>query len=107
MMSFYCNGMKGICTEMKTTRYCPMDCKFSDGTGGHHVDTNGDRIRAMTDEELADWFIMRDAIRKIDRDVFITGYSTPESILSRVNALTRIAWLNWLKQPAEVANDTD
>ena len=48
-MAYYCNGKKGVCD-------CPInciDCQYSDNSGGREVVTNGDRIRAMTDEELA------------------------------------------------------
>ena len=101
-MSFYCNGMKGICTEMKTARYCPMDCKFSDGTGGHHVETNGDRIRAMSDEELAE-FIVGNA----DEDEYASNEEGFELVNSRYfpvgyehrgeTATENV--LYWLKQP--------
>lgn len=91
MMSFYCNGMKGICTEMKTTRYCPMDCKFSDGTGGHHVETNGDRVRSMTDEELAEFLC--GVYDEEETDKFICGTIIPNYYEEAI--------CDWLKQPAE------
>lgn len=97
MMSFYCNGMKGICTEMKTTRYCPMDCKFSDGTGGHHVETNGDRIRAMTDEELAEFLC--GVYDEEETDKFICGTIIPNYYEEAI--------CDWLKQPCEVDHDAD
>ena len=47
--------------------------------------TNADRIRAMTDEELAEWFI------KIQNDhVFAPDYPTMKN-----------SWLDWLKQEVE------
>ena len=57
MKHFYCNAIKAICD---CSILC-ADCVAHDNTGGHWVDvkTNADRIRAMTDEELAkfipDW----------------------------------------------------
>ena len=48
-MAFYCNGKKGMCD-------CDIlcaDCGFYDNTGGKKFQTNADRIRAMSDEELA------------------------------------------------------
>ena len=67
--------------------------------------TNADRIRAMSDEELADWFILRESMRKMDRDMRVYGTHLPESIMRKFAEHTRIAWLNWLKQPAEVDHD--
>lgn len=58
--------------------------------------SNGDRIRAMSDEELA-WELMQfrfDAYGKAEGD---------ESVLP--DSQKKIE--NWLKQPAEVDNDTD
>lgn len=49
-MAFYCNGKQGICD-------CDIlcaDCKFYDDKGGKDVQTNADRIRAMSDEDLKD-----------------------------------------------------
>lgn len=51
MKRFFCNGKKDFCDE----RLCKDNCEFYDGSGGEYVErkTNADRIRAMTDEELA------------------------------------------------------
>ena len=48
-MGFYCNGKKGFC---ECDILC-ADCRCYDNTGGQHITTNADRIRAMSDEELA------------------------------------------------------
>ena len=50
-MAFYCNGLKGVC---KCDILC-VDCKHFDNSGGKYVQTNADRIRAMSDEELAEF----------------------------------------------------
>lgn len=70
-MSFYCNGKKGICDKIKNSHeFCPLGCEFGDGTGGYDIPdepmTNGDRIRAMSDEELGSWLcsIMADCDEK-------------------------------------------
>jgi hypothetical protein len=52
MEVFYCYGKRGICTE----EGCPKGCEFYDDTGGQFIEqavTNADRIRTMSDEELA------------------------------------------------------
>lgn len=54
--------------------------------------TNGDRIRAMSDEELVELFW-----ESFDDDKFCTGVCNEE----RNCDLCRLAWL---KQPAEVPN---
>ena len=54
--------------------------------------TNADRIRAMTDEELADWFI------KIQNDVadyYDGGHAVAPELPTMENS-----WLDWLKQEA-------
>ena len=48
-MAFYCNGKKGICD----CDFLCQDCTYFDNSGGKHIPTNADRIRAMSDEELA------------------------------------------------------
>lgn len=54
--------------------------------------TNADRIRAMTDEELAEWFI------KIQYDVsdyYCGGHSCEPTLPTG-----KESWLGWLKQEA-------
>ena len=63
--------------------------------GYQHKRTNGDAIRAMTDEELAEWFGGSESFCP-------TGYS--ESLACDACPETCTAhWLDWLKQ--EVDND--
>lgn len=51
--------------------------------------TNADRIRAMTDEELAEWFAGHDA--GLVANVLNNDYVEP----------TKGSWLEWLKQECE------
>ena len=81
-MAFYCNGLKDVCT-------CDIlcaDCKYYDDTGGKQVQTNADRIRAMSDREMATDLL--DMLEEICED----GRPGEEWML------------HWLKQPAEVDN---
>ena len=53
MSKFFCNGADSECA-------CPIlcaDCTAADWTGGTEIKTNADRIRAMSDEELAEVLI--------------------------------------------------
>lgn len=53
MSKFFCNGADSECA-------CPIlcaDCTAADWTGGTEIKTNADRIRAMSDEELAEFLI--------------------------------------------------
>lgn len=76
-MVFYCNNKKDYCDN-------PLDCDNCDvwvlGKGGKFVPSHADRIRAMSDEELAEW-------------------------MAECNAFGEYAeasqWLPWLKQPAK------
>lgn len=56
--------------------------------------TNGDRIRAMSDEEL---------IEKIYKHV--NCKSCPARMACVTARACKETWLNWLKQPAEVEHD--
>lgn len=96
-MAFYCNGKKDVC---ECNILC-ADCKFYDNTGGKKWQTHADRIRAMSDEELAE------IISKIAFDVyncneaqtqFVELLKTPPQCDGRCGNCV----LNWLKQPAEV-----
>ena len=53
MIKFFCNGADSECA-------CPIlcaDCTAADWTGGTEIKTNADRIRAMSDEGLAEFLI--------------------------------------------------
>ena len=56
-MKYFCNGKKGFCDH---DNECQSTCEFFDGRGGYYAEivTNADRIRAMSDEELAGWLVM-------------------------------------------------
>ena len=54
MKKFFCFGKKDFC---ENTDLC-IECQHFAGAGGEYRDapmTNADRIRAMSDEELARW----------------------------------------------------
>lgn len=99
-MAFYCNGKQGICD-------CDIlcaDCKFYDDKGGKDVQTNADRIRAMSDEELARFFA-----DKIENEYILSqkrlGYSEHTLTATQIEAIRHncyCIWMKWLKQPAEV-----
>lgn len=60
--------------------------------------TNGDRIRAMSDEELADW-LARTEIDNIAEALKIAGIPLEQH--QDLRELTAKDNLEWLKQPAE------
>lgn len=77
----------GACGHMNTRGFCNLTaCIFPCHTGmGGYINkpqTNADRIRAMTDEELAWWI---SDVQYIQRDP--------------------AEWEMWLKSPVEVDND--
>ena len=54
MKKYFCYGKKDFCTSFECDK--GVDCAHYDGSGGEDLDapmTNADRIRSMTDEELA------------------------------------------------------
>lgn len=69
-----------------------VGCRYC---GIHTKQTNADRIRAMTDEELAEWFIkVQDDIA----DYCDWGRAYPPELPTRKDT-----WIDWLKQ--EVKED--
>ena len=53
MKKFYCKGKKDFCEDYDR---CSTNCRYFDGSGGGYRKvpmTNANRIRAMSDEELA------------------------------------------------------
>lgn len=96
-MFFYCNNKKGYCDD-------PLDCDNCDvwvhGKGGKFVPTNGDRIRAMSDEELAKlfWSIIHERELLIIEKLNEQGIEA--SLFEAPNASVK-AHMEWLKQPAE------
>lgn len=57
MKKFYCKGKKDFCEDYDR---CLTNCRYFDGSGGGYRKvpmTNANRIRAMSDEELADFLI--------------------------------------------------
>ena len=86
--------------------YCKADC----GRAGHNypIDpsfecfvamTNGDRLRAMTDEELAEAFAQQ-MVEFVYRVASNLGYDigTEKQLLLEQN---KADWLQWLQSPAD------
>lgn len=69
MKKFFCNGKKGFCHDNDNC----ANCEFCDNSGGEYKEvplTNADRIRAMSDEEMAIMFAMLKAdLTRLDRPV--------------------------------------
>ena len=88
IMAFYCNGKKDVCV-------CRNDCdncQYFDNSGGKEITTkkimtNVDRIRAMTDEELAKFLAEVEYRRS-----WLGGGAVWR---------TEQGALDWLQQPAE------
>ena len=80
-MAFWCNGKNGVCREYE--RCGKVNCGVYDGTGGHRIETNADRIRAMSNEELA-----TDLLAMVE-EICEDGIPSKEWMMM------------WLQQPAE------
>jgi hypothetical protein len=61
--------------------------------------TNADHIRSMSDEELADFFILRDAMRRLYIESEVYSCYSQSNLINNSESLTKTTWLNWLKQP--------
>ena len=107
-MAFYCNGKKGVCD---THPVCKRSCKYFDNSGGKHIDdldgkritTNADRIRAMSDEELAK-IINGFTVYFTECNRSIYEVNCEDCELCELCSLGENKALDWLKQPAEVDN---
>ena len=86
-----CEGckLKRLCKELEYMGFpkgCPKTRHEYEGKMKHEPNTNADRIRAMTDEELAEFLAMCDASRIRIR--FVT-----EDVIAET-----WRWLDWLRQ---------
>lgn len=65
--------------------------------------TNADKIRSMTDEELAEMFLTREGTeRHINpRRDFLPLFYAPNGTCCRDRNYALQLWIEWLKQPAE------
>ena len=59
--------------------------------------SNADRIRAMTDEELAEWFIK---VQDDVADYYDGGHAFAPELPTMENS-----WLDWLKQEAQCTSE--
>lgn len=90
---------ESICVDCEHKRYCPSGLEQRHNsyiTGCSRYEkkstiTNGDHIRAMSDEELADWFV------KIQDDI-AGHYDKGHSIAPELPTLKE-SWLDWLREP--------
>ena len=86
MSKFFCNGADSECA-------CPIlcaDCTAADWTGGTEIKTNADRIRAMSDDELAEFLW---DFNLADVSTVKMGEFGPHMFRHRLK--------EWLQQPAE------
>ena len=84
-----------LCVNCKQNNSCTMCWKTSNKKCPHFIQkTNADRIRDMSDEELAVW--LEDVVSCLD---------CPISKECNSGKHCRMWMKKWLKQPAEVEND--
>ena len=87
---------------MNNCKYCKADCALSGEENlkeckGHIPMTNADRIRAMSDEELAELIVKHYPMHAWNKQVREIYFSFDDH---RKDNPQR-AWLEWLRQPAE------
>ena len=82
-----------LCVNCKQNSFCTMCWKTSNKKCPHFIQqTNADRIRAMTDEELAKTF---------ETDFATCPPNAGEDKWCDKDADCKQCWLDWLKQPTE------
>lgn len=94
-MAFYCNGKNGICDCYPI---CKNDCEHFDNSGGKHINTNADRIRAMSDDELVDWAKIQIGC---GFGFFPCGVVCDGKCESYDDETCKSKIMEWLKQPVE------
>lgn len=70
--------------------------------------TNADKIRAMTDEELAEQFVKLTAseyIKEVKAQSVFGGTRITETQIAEAIEVLRQSWLEWLTKPAEDNHD--
>lgn len=87
--------MKGNCGECERRYFCEIDPDECDEWADSAPQTNADRIRAMTDEELAKALHEQCDERESCYGCF--AYRDDGNCPGG----SRCAWLEWLQQPAE------
>ena len=93
MKKYFCYGKKDFCTSFECDK--GVDCAHYDGSGGEDRDapmTNADRIRAISDDELAE---------------FIKHIKVRAALCKAVknnDAFEELCSAEWLQQPAEEAD---
>lgn len=85
-MPFFCYNKNDYCDHSDNCNDCDV---WVNGLGGKDVPSNADRIRAMSDEELA---------------VFLWEFDKEEIARATEYAIERRKITEWLKQPVEVDN---
>ena len=92
----YCNGKRGTCDRGSCVIGGTL-CEHYDGTGSKTIQTNADRIRAMSDEELAKFhygsgapYCKKENPRDCTRQKYVDGLTPCEQ-----------CYLQWLRQPVE------
>lgn len=84
--------------------WCNVACRYctltQESTCEHNHKTNADRIRAMTDRELAVFFAKRNVaesnLRLIDQ-----GCTPTATQLKALHEQLYMTWMRWLESPAE------
>lgn len=84
-MPFFCYNKNDYCDHSENCDNCNV---WVLGKGGKKVPSNADRIRAMTDEELTQWFTPR-------------GCPSQDSHSKCFERSCADCWKEWLQQPCE------
>jgi len=79
-------------TSTKRNRFCPL--MLNDESFSESRSTNADRIRSMTDEELARW------LSDMHDSVTCPNYGDTDC-----NPSCRVCWLDWLQMARGKANE--
>lgn len=93
MLSGDCN----VCINGKMPSYSATCVECGLSRKNFKPMTNADRIRAMTDEELAEWF---NRIQYDVSDYYCGGHSCEPTLPTG-----KESWLGWLKQEASDGKD--
>lgn len=96
-MPFYCYNKNDYCYHSENCEGCNA---FVFGKGGKEVPSRADRIRAMSDVELARFLADKLATESCNR-LNAERYNPTATEIESIRHTWYCAWKQWLKQPAE------
>ena len=92
--------MKGNCGECRNKWVCQEDPDECGAWPDEPIQTNSDRIRAMSDEEMANFLSVKFADLQV-QNAFTKDSPPTATQISRLKNMWYVVWMQWLQQPVK------